>query len=240
MAIYNPDDAKIEGLKLSVDSAGANIFCTPGNAYLPGTYNMLNQATLSVPVPSLISTWIYLYLGMDASSNPVLIASTTAPDLAYYGTARTMTGDLSKRFLGSLYVGASGSIAGFLHSQPGDRANRIDFTPVGGAFLSTATILTLGVATTATTLPAASFVPPVCRVMYCLIQNTSPLATAYLSTPDYGTVSATNYLRYIPPNLGGEYQVLLNGNQQLSYVLAGGLITTGGLNIKVCGYLFDR
>lgn len=240
MAIYNPDDAKIEGLRLSIDSAGANIFCTPGNAYLPGTYSMLNQTTLSTPVPTMTSAWIFMYLGVDSSSSPILIASTIAPDLAYYGTARTMTGDLSKRFLGSLYVTASGNIAAFLHSQPGDRANRVDFTPVGGASLSTANLLTLGVDTTAKNLPASSLVPPVCRVMYCLIQNTSVVATAYLSTPDYGTVSATNYLRSIPPGLGGEYQILLNGNQQLSYVLAGGVITTGGLNIKVCGYLFDR
>lgn len=236
---YNPNDSRITGLKLSIDTAGANIFCSDGNCYLPGTQRIINPSSLSAAVPSTTSNWVHAYLGV-VSSVPTLTVSLTAPDVPYLGTARTMAGDTTQRFLGSLYVGASGTIAGFLHSQPGDRANRVDFTPIGGASLATATILSLGVATSATTLNAAAFVPPVCRVMYCLIQNTSVLATAYITTPDYGTVSMTNYLRSVPNGSSGEYQILLNGNQQLSYVLAGGVITTGGLNIKVCGYLFDR
>lgn len=234
---FNQFDATIKGLALSVATDGVTVSLSPGQAYLPGGILILSQEALSVVVTGAVSAWRHFYLA-NVDGTILFEASAGVPADPYQGYARYKSTDQTRRYLGSLYFGTDGKTPAFVHSQAGDRANRIDFTPPGGIMLTTAALLNIGVAATATTLSAASIVPMTCRVLYCIVDNKS-LATAYISTPDYGVVSATNCLVYVKANQQGQYTLFLNGSQQISYVLAGGLVT-GGLDIRICGYLFDR
>lgn len=234
---YNPNDSRIVGMQLSVAADLKTVSLGPGMCYAPNTERMLLENSMTVLV-SATSTWQHFYLGNDAGVLK-FEASSVAPAAPYQGTARTKSNDPTRRYLGSLYFGSAGTTMQFVHSQPGDRANRMDFTPPGGAAVAQATLLNLATSTASVNVNAANVVPVTCRIMYALIENSSP-SDAYLSTPDYGTVSSTNYLLSVKGGLGGQYDVFLNGNQQLTYMLNAVLITVGGLTIRVRGYLFDR
>lgn len=234
---YNVNDANIRGLKLSVASDGKTVTVGTGYAYIPNQGRALLQSDMSVVVNGVTSAWRHFYLGND---NGVLAfeASATAPADPYQGTARTKSNDPTRRYLGSLYFNASGVTLAFIHSQVGDRANRISFTPPGGAAIAQTRLLNIAVGTAPTVVDASNVVPMTCRLMYTLINNTST-SDAYIGTPDNGTLSTTNFLLYVKANQAGQFDVELNGNQLINYFL-NGIITLGGLTIQVRGYVFDR
>jgi hypothetical protein len=234
---YNVNDANIRGLKLSVASDGQTVTVSSGFAYIPNQGRALSQNDMSVAVTGVVSAWRHFYIAND---NGVLAfeASATAPADPYQGTARTKSNDPTRRYLGSLYFNASGITLAFLHSQVGDRANRISFTPPGGAAIAQTRLLSVKTDTSPVTVDASAVVPMTCRLMYALINNTST-SDAYIGTPDGGTLSTTNYLIYVKAGQAGQFDVEVNGNQLLNYFL-NGLITVGGLTIQVRGYLFDR
>jgi hypothetical protein len=234
---YNVNDARIVGLKLSVAGDGVTVSLSPGAAYIPNQGRALLQADMSVVVTGVTSAWRHFYLGND-NGTLAFEYSATAPADPYQGTARTKSNDATRRYLGSLYFNASGVTLAFLHTQVGDRANRISFTPPGGAAIAQSRLLNIATGTTPTLVDASAVVPMTCRLMYTLINNTST-SDAYLGTPDGGTLSTTNYLLFVKANQAGQFDVEVNGNQLLNYFL-NGIITLGGLTIQVRGYLFDR
>lgn len=234
---YNVNDGRIGGLRLSVAVNGTTVGLTPGFAYIPDQGRALLQNDMTVSVTGAVSAWRHFYIAND---DGVLKfeASGTAPAEPYQGTARTKSNDPTRRYLGSLYFNASGITLAFTHSQEGDRANRIDFVPPGGAAIAQARLLNVATGTTPTIVDASSLVPMTCRLMYTLIDNTST-SDAYIGTPSNGTLSTTNHLLFIKANQAGQFDVVVNGNQQLNYFL-NGIITLGGLTMRVRGYLFDR
>ena len=235
---YNVQDSRLSGFKLSVAADGQTIGLSPGVAYIPGQLRALSQIDMSAVVTGVVSAWRHFYIANDAGDLK-FEASATPPAVPYQATARTKSNDPTRRYLGSLYFGADGKTMQFVHSQEGERANRIDFTPPGGAAVSQATLLSLATGTAPTNVNAANIVPLTCRILYALIDNSSP-SDAYLSTPDYGSVGPSNFLLSIKGGGGGQYDVVVNGNQQLTYMINSLLITVGGLTIRVRGYLFDR
>lgn len=234
---YNVNDSRIGGLKLSVAADGKTVSVSPGFAYLPNQGRVLSQADMSVVVNGVVSAWRHFYIANDDGVLAFEV-SATAPADPYQGTARTKSNDATRRYLGSLYFNGSGITLAFLHSQVGDRANRISFTPPGGAAIAQARLLNIGTGATPQTVDASAVVPMTCRLMYCLIDNTST-SDAYIGTPDGGTLSTTNYLLFVKANQAGQFDVEVNGSQLLNYFL-NGIITLGGLTIRVRGYLFDR
>lgn len=235
---YNAQDSRLAGLRLSVAADGQTVGLTPGVAYIPNQQRALSQNDMTVAVTGVVSAWRHFYIANDAGDLK-FEASATAPAAPYQGTARTKSNDPTRRYLGSLYFGTAGTTMQFVHSQEGERANRIDYTPPGGAAVAQSTLLSLATSTSAVNVNAANIVPLTCRLMYSLIDNSSP-SDAYLSTPDFGTVSPTNYLISIKGGQSGQFDIVVNGNQQLTYMLNSVLITLGGLTIRVRGYLFDR
>lgn len=235
---YSANDARITGLKISVGADGKTVTVGPGVAYMPDKSRALVQDDMSILVSGAVSAWRHLYIGND---NGVLAieASATEPAAPYQGTARTKSNDLSRRYLGSLYFGTAGTTMQFIHSQAGAQANRIDYTPPGGAAVAQATLLNVATSGSAVTVNASNIVPLTCRLMYALVENSSP-TDAFLSTPDYGTVSPSNYLISVKGGQSGQYDIVVNGNQMLTYMINSLLITVGGLTIRVRGYLFDR
>lgn len=234
---YNVNDGNIRGLRLSVASDGKTVTVGNGFAYIPNQGRALLDSDMSVVVNGVTNAWRHFYIAND---NGVLAfeASATAPAEPYQGTARTKSNDPTRRYLGSLYFNASGVTLAFIHSQVGDRANRISFTPPGGAAITQTRLLNVAVGSTPTVVDASTIVPITCRLMYTLINNTST-SDAYIGTSDNGTLSTTNHLIFVKANQAGQFDVELNGNQTFNYFL-NGIITIGGLTMQVRGYLFDR
>lgn len=103
----------IHGLTLEWVS-GTALTVTGGGAHIEGLGRV-------VAVPSSIAktglslaadTWFHVYLYLNAGTPDVEIVS-TAPATSYSGSARSKTGDTSRRYLGSVRTNGSGSIRRF-------------------------------------------------------------------------------------------------------------------------------
>jgi hypothetical protein len=103
----------IDGLQMQWVS-GTALTVSSGAAYIEGSAAVLN-APSAIPKTSLsltASTWYHVYL-YDNAGTPAVELVTTAPAAAYNGTARSKTGDTSRRYLGSVKTDSSGSIFNF-------------------------------------------------------------------------------------------------------------------------------
>lgn len=108
LAIARPGSSYIEGLFLK-SIVGTTITIGKGYAALQSTGNNLAVlADLSVTVSPAANTWYHLYL-YDNAGTPALELVTTAPAAPYLGTARSKTGDTSRRYIVSL-LGASAGV----------------------------------------------------------------------------------------------------------------------------------
>lgn len=235
----NPFNSRISGLRLSVDVDGLTVRVGPGSAYVPESRRISTDTDLTTTlVAPAASQWrhIYLYLASDV---PTVEAVTTLPAAPYQGTARLKTGDATRRYLGSIYVGTDNKLTPIRHESPGQYANRIVYLVPNGIVNTYVALILNGVLQTATTVSAAALAPPTVRLLSVNIDNSATLP-CYFSNPDMGTVSATNHLRYV--KAGGQFpaDLLLDSSQQFSYVFGPGLIALGFINVRALSYLFDR
>lgn len=235
----DPSASQIRGLRMSVDATGTIITVGPGQCNFPTTDRLVTDNALTFTPASLpASSWLHVYAYL-VSGVPTITASATAPSATYQGTARTMTGDTSLRYIGSLYIGTDSKIVRIRHGNPGSNANRVEWMGNNGIADAQAALLLGGALQTATIISAATVVPPTSTFIVLSVENASTLPI-YLSNPDQGTVSATNYLRYVRAGNGGEYDLILDSAQRFSYVFGAGLLGLGVVNIRGIAYFYDR
>lgn len=113
----------IDGLQMQWVS-GTALTITSGAAYIPGSSKVL-RATSAIAKTGLslsASTWYHVYL-YDNAGTPDVEIVTAAPAAPYNGTARSKTGDTSRRYVGSLLTDASGAAYRFMHD--GDAMNYV-------------------------------------------------------------------------------------------------------------------
>ncbi|WP_227235436.1 phage tail protein [Pseudomonas sp. IAC-BECa141] len=212
----------IDGLNPIWNSA-TSITVDSGTAYIPGSTKALRvSAPLTLSGLSLTAnTWYYLYL-FETTGVATIELVTTAPSAPYFGTARTKTGDSSRRFIAAVRCGASG-LRPFLLS--------------GGALIytedaSTTLALSGGTATSATSVSCSSFIPP--TTQRCILTLYGP--------PSGGTliVGYANTIEILSCPAGTRYQAdtLCSVVQTVNYrhVTA----VTGGSSIGVRGYGLER
>ncbi|WP_256574792.1 hypothetical protein [Pseudomonas sp. B15(2017)] len=215
-------DGYIDGLNPIWNSSNS-ISVDSGAAFIPGL-----AKTLKVSAPLTLSgltlaanTWYYLYL-FETTGVATIELVTTAPSAPYFGTARTKTGDSSRRFIAAVRCGASG-LRPFLLS--------------GGALIytedaSTTLALSGGTATSATSVSCSSFIPP--TTQRCILTLYGP--------PSGGTliVGYANTIEILSCPAGTRYQAdtLCSVVQTVNYrhVTA----VTGGSSIGVRGYGLER
>jgi hypothetical protein len=91
--------AYLQGL-LPVWNSGTSISLGTGMAYIPGLGKSVSvTSVLTLSGLSLVAdTWYWLYL-YDNAGTPAIELVTTTPTVPYSGTARTKTGDTSRRFV---------------------------------------------------------------------------------------------------------------------------------------------
>lgn len=170
----------IDGLNL-VWNSGTSISVTSGSAYIEGAAAVVNvPAALTLAGLSLsASTWYHVYLYLNAGV-PAIECSATAPATAYSGTARSKSGDSSRRYIGSLLTGSSGHIFNFKHiNDSGAILYRYkqDDAPFRALSLGDAVVETI--VSLAGSIPATAV-----SAQLRLFNNTVSIATYYSTSDD--------------------------------------------------------
>lgn len=223
----------IEGLKMVWNSA-TSLSVTSGAAFIPSLSKCLQSpsAIAKTGLSLTASTWYHVYLYLNAGVPDIEIV-TTAPAAAYAGTARTKTGDTSRRYVGSVKTNAGGSIYNFRQSD----SKTIEYLVVttGAPFR----VLSAGTATTKTTVNSNAAVPLTALFAHARATNTTP-SYLLLDTPDASTglTALGDCMNRIPVNFETYCFLPLDGSQQFSYAVQNA--TSGGAYMDIMGYTYER
>lgn len=253
MALTDPSNTIIRGLRLTVGIDGLTLSMGKGTCFLPNTRRLSSDGssflTLSNPTPS---TWYFAYAYEGEPGVAQLELSTTPPDTPYPtsgSTARTKTGDLTRRYLGSVYVQSSGLVRPFRQTVATDIGNVVLFSAAtsGGSIPATTNLLSAFVASTATTIPLNPIIPATATHVRLDVKNASN-RQIYIANPDNGAASPTNWSVSAMPNESVCCDVELSSTQMISAILSTtgllgsvlGLILAGQVNIYIQGYIYDR
>lgn len=223
-AVTTPDF--ISGLQLSWVSA-SSLTISGGEAWIPAA-----SAIVSVPSPVTLTgialgnnAWGYVYLKGDGTFEVV----TTSPAAPYLGTARTKTGDTTRRYVGAVRTDGSGNIWNFRHV-----AGRILYQ----GYLNQVpfTVLTGGTATAETNVDLSAAIPVGTTSAYLRHTNNAVTAASRMNNT---TATFPNYVVNYGTPVDVWMDFIVNSNLSVSYWL-GNAPTSGGVNIQVFGYTLER
>ena len=215
----------IDGLKLEWIS-GTQVRVTPGAAYVPGPKRIAELAAAVTITPSLAaSTWYHVYLTV-VSGVVSAEAVTTAPAAPYTGTARSKTGDTSRRYVGSVRTNASSQILNFAHE-----GGKILYQ---GAFPQP---LSNGTATTETPVSLADSVPVTARVASVRHTNNATNSASRMNNSSGPAYPA--FLANFAPGADAFLEFVLNSDKSVTY-WNGVAPTPQGVYIAVLGYTLER
>lgn len=124
----SPFETYITALMVTWNSPGTNannLSVSSGAAWIEGLGRIVSVPTsLSPPssTPLTANTWYYMYLYVDANGQPQVEFVTTAPAAAYRGSARSKTGDNTRRLLFAARTDGAGTpaIMAFSHRYNGE------------------------------------------------------------------------------------------------------------------------
>lgn len=218
---------QILGLGMTWDSA-TGITVASGAAYLEGEGRVVEvpSALVASGLALAATTWHHVYLYLS-SGTPTLEFSTTAPAAPYDGTARSKTGDTSRRYLGSLRTDGAGNIFNFL--QVGDLVlyrEQLDAAPFR--------LVANGTATTTTAVSAAAIAPATARAVLLRVFNLSSAAGLQTGTSD-GSASMFTF------NPGDQVFLThpVNTSQEMTYAFLA-VPSPLGTYIDATGYHYER
>jgi hypothetical protein len=224
----------IDGLKMVWNSA-TSISATSGTCYIQGSNAVISfPSLLTLSSLSLTaSTWYHLYGYLNAGT-PAIELVTTAPAAAYSGTARSKTGDTSRRYIGSVRTDASGNIFNFLQSGTSIKyLSSINPAP----FL----VLSVGTSTTPTSVSCSSVVPITSFMASTLAGNTDTAQAIFMTTSSSGyTLSTSNWSSVIPRATNIVAMDLPLDSSQAFIYMYGATATTGAATSRVYGYIYER
>lgn len=214
----------IEGLIPQWNSA-TSISVSPGSAALPSpAAALLSTSTLTLSGLTLsATTWYYLYI-YDNAGTPALELVTAAPDAPYTGTARTKTGDTTRRFICALRAQAANVIRSFIWAD-----DYVNYTDAAALYLALNAVTSLG----PVTFSAAAFIPPTTRRYLFQIYGPGSGGTASI-----GDVSSNQLVSCAAANrfMGGS---TTSSSQGLWYGHAA-TVTSGGTSLDIRGYGSER
>lgn len=223
----------IDGLQMQWVS-GTALTVTSGAAYIQGAGTVLRapSAIAKTGLSLSASTWYHVYL-YSSSGSPAVEIVTTAPATPYNGTARSKTGDTSRRYVGSVLTDASGNLVKFL--QTGNLV-MYESSIAAAPFL----VLSAGRATSVTNIACIGAVPVTAKIGVAIMATINATADAAIGNSDMvGTLSSSNYLQYVGNGVQTTHFMPLDGSQRFSYVMTAST-ATGGFFARVCGYYFER
>lgn len=209
-----------------------------GSAYVQSLDRILSVSS-SITKSSLSlspDTWFHIYLFNNSGSVDIEVVI-TAPSVEYNGTARSKTGDASRRYIGSVRTLSSSYISKFSHNvEIGqitylEDINTTPFRVVSG-----------GVAVVATSVSCSDSVPITSRVAKFLSNNNATGAgqLVYMSNSDaINPLSSSYWMSFINPSGSFYADFPLDSSGSFNYMYA--VAPTGGMVfIRVVGYLYER
>lgn len=227
----------IDGLTMQWVS-GTALTVTTGTAYIESEQRLIpvTSAIAKTGLSLSASTWYHVYLYLNAGTPDIEIV-TTAPASPYSGTARSKTGDTSRRYVGSvLTLTASADLMPFAHA-----GNRITWQipPGVGTNGAPLRVLSGGTATTPTAFSTRNGVPVTSFSTYCRITNTATAGT--LRFDNVLTERVTGSFGVFSADLGQSVflDMPTDATQQLTYKYVTAP-SGGGAYCDIHGYLLDR
>lgn len=221
----------IDGLKM-VWVSGTALTVTSGAAYIQSLGRVLRVPSdiAKAGLTLSASTWYHVYLFLNGATPDIEIV-TTAPTAPYNGTARTKTGDTSRRYVGSIRTDASGNVLLFRH------------VPSTGTMLYPAAatalrVLSNGGATSSTTVDCSAAVPVTASSIGCRFLNNAAAGDTLWIGPGDRTVSGGDYFLAVGASGATAFQFApLDASQRLAYIHS---TATSGAYIDPYGYTFER
>jgi hypothetical protein len=225
----------IDGLKMEWLSA-TSLRITTGAAYIPILDQVLDvpSAITKSSISLSASAWHHLYLFSNAGV-PDFEVSATAPAAPYSGSARTKTGDTSRRYVGSVKTDASSQIIKFLQA-----GNSVLYQ--ANTALAPLRILSNGLATTTTVVSAAGAIPVTSKKMTARLVSLSatPSNNLFVANPfAFPVVSDPNFIIAIGNNVNVYVPIATDDSQNINYVYGVGPGATGAY-VEVNGYEYER
>jgi len=223
----------IDGLEM-VWVSGTDVTVNSGSAQIQSTGNLIRLTTpIAVTGISLgNNVWGHIYL-YDSAGTPSVEVSTTAPDAPYFATARSKTGDATRRYIGSVRTDGSGNIRKFAN-EPLSCSIMYLLAGAGTDYR----VLNSGTATTSTTVSMAAVVPLTSTLVLIKASNTdTTLVWTLAQGDDVANHGVTGYLA----TAGGVRSVFpapLNADQEATYDWPSA--PTGAAFIDVLGYWYKR
>lgn len=216
----------ISGMTMDYVS-GSSVQIGSGSAYIPGPDRIVDfpSAITKSGISLGNNAWGHVYAFVNGS-NPDFEVSTTAPSSPYRGSARTKTGDSSRRYVGSVRTDASGNIINFRHSNTEVfyRANIL---------VAPFVVLSGGSASTGASVSCAALVPVSSRVVLLMATNSD--ASVRL---DLWNSEGAQSMAFVNGANSSQLRVALNASQAFLYAFASA--PSGSANIRVTGYAYER
>lgn len=245
-----PDNAfigRIQDIALSASTDGMSAFAGQGMCYLPSGRRLLCDG-ITVPLTDTSAGWKHLY-GYEGPNGRLAAELTAAvPSSPYIGTARTKTGDTTRRYLGSGLV-SGGKFRRARHVTVNSRGNFILFDNSAATFNSPPLVLSV---TTGNTTPIvvdmSPFVPMTSSTALLQFNNMSN-SWLYVARPSMGTPGINVRQWAVAPNSNLTVPVTLDSDLRFNLALvATSLLGTvinlgvvvGGFTVDCGGYYFDR
>jgi hypothetical protein len=223
----------IDGLQMQWVS-GTALTVTSGAAYIEGSSKVLraSSAIAKTGLSLSASTWYHVYLYENAGT-PDIELSTTAPAAPYNGTARSKTGDSSRRYVGSVRTDAGGNIYAFKH-HPG---NLVAY--MANIISAPFVVVNAGTATSPTTFDVSQLVPTTSTAALLQARNTDNSVAVVFGTSDQGYTLTLNAFQSLL-DAGSAFVAPVNtsASQAVQYMFRAS--PTGVCNVRVVGYLLDR
>lgn len=211
---------------LDIGSGTAYIQSIGANINLPAA---ITKAGLSLSASTFHHAYLYLNAGV-----PDVEVVTTAPASPYFGTARSKTGDTSRRYLGSILTDASSAIIEFDHS-PESRYVSYRFGAAGAAPYR---VLSGGSATVPTNISLSGAIPTTGVIgLFRGINTSTTGAILFFANSTYSGASQQLANVQTAPS-GSTFTVELPmpcPAQVVAYTAA-----TGGAFLDVKGYIYER
>lgn len=216
----------IDGLKLEWVS-GTSLRVASGHAFIE-SLNYAIEVPAAITKSSLVlsaSAWYHVYL-FDNAGTPDVEIVTSAPATPYSGTARSKTGDASRRYLGSILTNSGGAVRVFnTYDDFIQWTSRTDIPPFR--------VVANGGATTMTAVSLAGVVPAPVRTV-SLFAHADSGAALNLSY----SLSTGIYVLQVPAGRSVLLSFPNDSNLEIQY--ANDAAPAVGANIDVTGFFLER
>jgi len=222
----------ISGLKIIWNST-TSISVSNGSAVIPSTGILENiPSTLTLSSLSLsASTFYHVYLYDNAGTAAIECVS-TAPASPYIGTARSKTGDITRRYIGSVRTTTGGAILNFYHDSNNNEVMYL--VDINDASLF---VLNGGTAASLTSISLASGVPSTARLATIFGENTANQLLILTNSSVSPSTAVLAFMRPVDQTVN--FNIPTDSSQAIQYRYTGSP-GSGGAFIWITGYRYER